>query len=118
MELATATAAELLTEYARVTSDLCDAYRNRARSQVAKLQTEVQTWFNAPDDRLAARDKMAQQASLTFATDLFRDEGEIRSLEALRDFILWRLNNFVSVAHIHPVMPPISTLVAEPANGV
>lgn len=103
MELATASAAELLIEYHRIATDLAAAYRNKARVQVARLQAEVQTWFNAPDDRLAARDRMAQQASLPYATDLFLHDGEIRALEALRDFVLWRLNNLVLVAHTHPL---------------
>lgn len=103
MELATASAAELLTEYLRVTSDLGDAYRGKARVQCAKLQTEVATWFNAPADTVSARDRMAQQAAMAFATDLFTHEGEIRALEALREFIVWRLDNLVLVAHTHPL---------------
>lgn len=101
VDLATASAADLLTEYAVITSDLAVAYRARATAQVAKLQIEVEAWFNAPDDRLAVRDKMAVHSSLTYATEVFRSDGEIRALEALRDFVLWRLNNLTSPVHVY-----------------
>lgn len=78
---------EPLSRFAEVARELMSAHRELATLLAAEHEAKVTSWFEAQEDTLKARDRIADFNAMPLTLDIIKLKGEITALREEKDWL-------------------------------